>query len=903
MNLLKRISIFIHIVFSTLCISQEFNKNDFEGLISSQKSLKQKRIYIDSLIQISRISEEDKSYVYHRYASLLHKNDEQKGSIYFLKKAIGLRKRNQKRDLISLKKSMFNLGLYHKRYGYYFKAIRAQKELIKLPKEDRIKTKAYSELIILYIKTGDFEKGKLFYQKSTDYYKKVKDYRNLYKNHMRMSKVYAVTGGREHFDKVLYYLQKADSLRKYTTIELRDDAIINLRLGNVYVDVNEVDKAEQHYNKALAISEKLQDSLTISLLTNNIADLYINNTNTKRLSDAKEMLERSIIYAGDNKSSKALAYSTFGSYYTTVKQFSKAIDYYEKAIQLQVTGNNSRAYVNPDIAKLATRPNKLRLYEYILQKAVFWFNWHLETSKKEYLQNALTDYKLADKLLDVIRFESSEKKSKLFWREKGADLYMKAVEVSYKLNDVATAYYFMEKNKALLLLEELNNQKAQVLSKLPEKLIERDFSFKEKIIEAEESNHNNKLDKIFELKRAYEQFKDSIARKFPAYSKLKKSLPILSIKAHKQYFVTDKKATLQYIVNKNGAYGLIITKERTSLFKLKNITELQGRIVKLTDQLQQPFNTKSEVAIYVENAFQVFQNLMPNEEFKIIKGKELTVAADGLVQNIPFEALITNTKTENAYLIKSNEINYVYSFSYLNSNRNKLRTPQHTFLGMAPNKFSDNFLAELPNSESEIKDINAIFSDKILINEQATKLNFKENFEAYKIVHLATHSGMNNLEIPWLAFNDGKLSLNEVYATQNQADLVVLSACKTSQGKLKAGEGVMSLARGFFFSGTNSVVATLWNINDKTSQKLMHSFYVNLKKGLTKSKSLHQAKLAYLKTHSGTMASPFYWSSFVLIGDADAINLEGNDHLISAFFLLLAIIAFLIFFKIKNSIK
>ena len=96
-----------------------------------------------------------------------------------------------------------------------------------------------------------------------------------------------------------------------------------------------------------------------------------------------------------------------------------------------------------------------------------------------------------------------------------------------------------------------------------------------------------------------------------------------------------------------------------------------------------------------------------------------------------------------------------------------------------------------------------------------------------------------------------RIILDEIYATKNQADLVVLSACKTSQGSLKSGEGVMSMARGFFFSGTHTVVSSVWSINDKTTEALMVDFYKNLDKGFNKSEALHKAKLSYLQSNSG----------------------------------------------------
>lgn len=853
-------------------ISQELNKDDFNAVLNSKNSFNLIQTKVDSIIRLVDLSDVDKSYVYHTYARYLYKKNKKKDSYSFLNKAIELRKINQINDLTSLKKSLFNLGLYYKRSGLYIKSIEVYKELISLAVEDRLQIKTYSELITLYSKIGDFEKSKIFFEKSTNYYVKNKDYKNLYKNYMRMSRLYASLGYKFNSTKIINYLVKADSLRKFTQIDVKDDAIINLRLGNVYEKTDQKSKAIYHYNKALGFNKKLNDSVSISILNNNIGDLYLNDLSFEK---ANLSLQKSVLFAGDLKKNKALPYSTYGAYYLELKEFELAKKYFESAIQLLIEGNEGDDYLNPTIEQLSVKPNKLRFFEFIFQKAIYWQK-RFEVEKNEvYLYNALNDYKLADQLLDVIRFDSSENISKLFWREKGASLYIKAVEVCYLLNDTNNAYYFMEKNKALLLLEELSDQQAQVVSNLPQQLIERDFSFKQQIIEIEEKGTENN-DELFELKRHYEQFKDSLSTNYPAYSKLRKTLPILSKQNHSNQLINDTTVSVQFIIHEDNAYGLAITKHKSFLYPIANKESLQKEVEKLIAQLQQPFSRNEDVEEYSKNASSIFKRLIPDDVYEKIKEKKIIIAADGILQNIPFEALLSNAEDHSSYFIKTNEISYVYSFSYLLSNAKKKRNPEHTFLGFAPQTFKDESLAVLSNSVKEVSSINSIFSDTVFIKENATKENFKSNFENYKIVHLATHSGSSNTEKPWLAFNDEKVNLNEIYGTQNQADLVVLSACKTLQGKLRTGEGVMSLARGFFFSGTNSVISTLWNINDKTTQELMYSFYTNLKKGQTKSKALHESKLAYLSAHEGSMASPFYWSSFVLIGDANVITIANG---------------------------
>jgi len=879
-------------------VSQTLEIKDFDSVMKLDLPFSKRQHFVDSISKLDNYTENKLSYLYHIYAKYLSNTNNKDEGILYLNKAIVLRKKDQNNNLEPLKKSLFNLGLYLKRSNKYFKAIDIFKELANLPSEDRLRMKAYSELITLYYRAGDFEKSIRYFDKTVSYYIKMGDFRNLYKNYMRIASTYSSFDINKYSKEAENYLFKADSLRKYTAIDKRDDAIINLLLGNIYQEVKETKKALFHYNESLAFREEVNDSSAIAILYMNIGNLYLEDS---ILNEVDIVLKKGLIYAKENTHLKAIIYNNYGDYYKFLNEYDKSIVYYQRAIQLLVYGKIKKRYFNPDLNEVSSLSHKLRLFEFLYNKASYWQTRFEVVNKKIDLENALTDYKLADQLLDVIRFDSTEKTSKLFWREKGASLYMKAVEVSYLLNDMESAYFFMEKNKALLLLEELSDQQAKTVSNLPQKLIERDFVLKQKIIETEEATISNKTDVVFELKRSYEQFKDSIAANYPAYLKLRKSLPILNFDNHKANFINTDTATLQFILNGSEAYGLAVTKESTTLFHINDGVILQKEIGVLTKQLQQPFNTQTEVDAYVNNANSIFKKLIPQNIYEKLKGKKLTIAADGIIQNIPFEALVSDVTNQNSYLIKNNEINYVYSFSYLLSNNKKTRNPEYTFLGFAPEQFQDKSLAVLPNSINEVTSINSIFSDKTFIKDQASKLNFISNFDNYKIVHLATHSGSSNTEKPWLAFSDDKVNLNEIYATQNQADLVVLSACKTSQGEMKTGEGVMSLARGFFFSGTNSVISTLWNINDKTTQKIMHSFYSNLKDGQTKSKALHKSKLAYLSSNEGSMASPFYWSSFVLIGDAGIVSIESKTNWVLLLLLLVVVIAIGVAFKkIKN---
>ena len=107
---------------------------------------------------------------------------------------------------------------------------------------------------------------------------------------------------------------------------------------------------------------------------------------------------------------------------------------------------------------------------------------------------------------------------------------------------------------------------------------------------------------------------------------------------------------------------------------------------------------------------------------------------------------------------------------------------------------------------------------------------------------------------------------------QLDAELVVLSACNTGVGRLHKGEGMLSLARAFKYSGAKSLVTSLWSVSDFSTKELMLLFYQYLKKGEGKHVALQKAKLAYLEKYNDPLFShPFYWSGFNMVGDTTAV--------------------------------
>ncbi|RMH23213.1 MAG: CHAT domain-containing protein [Acidobacteria bacterium] len=112
----------------------------------------------------------------------------------------------------------------------------------------------------------------------------------------------------------------------------------------------------------------------------------------------------------------------------------------------------------------------------------------------------------------------------------------------------------------------------------------------------------------------------------------------------------------------------------------------------------------------------------------------------------------------------------------------------------------------------------------------------------------------------------GDLYLHDVYELSLAAELVVLSGCRTALGREVRGEGLIGLSRGFFYAGVPRLVASLWQVEDRTTAELMERFYrALLADGLAPPAALRRAQLELRRQPA--WRDPFHWAAFVAQGE------------------------------------
>jgi len=706
---------------------------------------------------------------------------------------------------------------------------------------------------------------------------------------INIAHAYSKLGGKLNIKTGREYLLEADSVAKNVKLSYKRRIKLNTDLFSTYntEETLNIEKGLYYLDKALLLAKKENDSAGIYSVLLKKGNLY-NTTDYD-----KSIFYHELAYKYISKSNIVKIQHYYGNsayLYLQTKEFDRSEYYSNKRLKYLTGKNISQLLKRTNDSVIYNTKDKNRLYkflDYYAQAITANPTYKNDASKRIEIINV---YFLIDTVIDQIQQGCTDYKSKLHWRKVATEFYSKAVDACYLVNDVNSAFYFAEKNKAQLLLLDLRNNEYK--QKLPQGILAKEKELKKAVLNAtnfvsSETNVVLQMEqqkRIFKSKLQYQQYKDSVEQLYPINTINKGVIKLTSLKKVQQNLLANEVFVSYFWYSNKGykgsedlekAFGVLVSPSDTHFLKITDVKNFEKLVSEYKNKVSQPFNTKDDREEFNEVAYQLYNTLFPTTEIReLLQNKKLLIATDNQLQNIPFEALITNKKT-NSYLLNSSEVAYVYSMSFQEQNQRTKRNATHNFIGYSPENFSYSSLDSLTQTTHEIKTIQNNIGGDVYIKEEASKELFLKESNSYKIIHLATHASA--AENPWIAFNDSKLELHELYTYKNQADLVVLSACNTATGELAQGEGVMSLARGFFHSGANSVLSALWNANDKATADIMQRFYQNLSDEKTKSKALQLAKQNYIQSNSLSDASPYYWASFVLIGDAGVVPLKTNS--------------------------
>ena len=270
-------------------------------------------------------------------------------------------------------------------------------------------------------------------------------------------------------------------------------------------------------------------------------------------------------------------------------------------------------------------------------------------------------------------------------------------------------------------------------------------------------------------------------------------------------------------------------------------------------------------------------------------GARLTIVPHGPLFGLPFAALLDST---DHYLIEQYEIHYAAAAGVLDyTSRPRPPRERSSLLVGDPAAATAgdalNVLPAMPWARREVAAIASIVpgNKTVLVGDEASEANVRSQLAGRTLLHFATHGIVRNSEslASYLALHptgseadqDGRLTADETYTLNLDADLIVLSGCRTALGPV-LGDGVIGFTRAFLAAGASTVIATMWDVPDQTSFEVMRAFYRTWTAGHGPAWSLRAAQIEVIRSlRAGRIRTagaalpeiPLLWAGFAVIGE------------------------------------
>ena len=827
-------------------------------------------------------------------------------AIYYMKEAVAIWSGIKAlKDTLGAGKSNFNLGYFLKDQERYLEAepyLRRAASWYDLIGAD-------ARLLFAYLQLGQVQENNGAYTNAADFYRLAM--RVAHGNDDQLGKAKALNDLGGLLSRQKDYSAAQDTL--LLALELfqvaEDDPDLPAcqnQLGVLYAETGQHQKAVAYFSQALQGFEEWEDCRRAAIVANNLGDelLVLGD-----LPKAYRTLTRGMDQAVACESPEIIAQSHdhLGEYYLRKGQFPVAEEAFRTALKTLVPNWNSNSKADDLIPLLAANPHKLDIFIYLRDLARAKQEQYRLSEQRTLAIEALEWYQAADQLSDELRAGHYDEANKLFWREQVLPFYEAAIACAHSVDAVEQAHLFFEKSQAILLFEAIDHTRK--LSQLPGHLREQEQRLKAalslargELMQASSQSQSQGV-AVLSAEDELTNFYQELSEVYPEFSPERQGLLIDELSAfQEQYLLPNSLSLVQYFWGQERLYALSVQDGEAQLFDLGEVQSLSEKVTDFLRYFSSAGQLTEDPSGFAAVSFELFNEVL--EPIFSELPPQVLIVPSGPLAYVPFEALITqNTNDQPAYLIHSTRVSYAYSTA-LHAQLQSARSEEQggRVLALAP--FSEGGtggFAALPNSQLELDELQSMFAGDYLHSASATRASFLAKANTYSLLHLSTHAqSVSDRAQPFIALYDSLVWLSDLYRLHLPAELVVLSACQTNTGELAKGEGVLGLGRGFFYAGASSVIASLWNLNDRHTAQIMKSFYQELATGTAKAEALHKAKLAFMQDASipAFQRTPYYWAGLSFYGNPSPMKLEGNSSgssvwLILAGALLLAILAWL----------
>ncbi len=777
----------------------------------------------------------------------------------------------------------------------------------------------YINIGVGFIRMGDYSKSRVYLEQAESLFRNSRkeadaDYINLINS---LAVTYSYLGLPEKEEE--YY-------RKGIEFALKENSFLGFNMVNSYaIKLGNSGNADRGEKLLAQMVERAghwygTDSRYYIEVLNNYA-IYLLSYK-KDIENAIRFFRICTAYLDKNKEDSGLRFPVMNGYAKALYNGGQPEKALEKIQELLFPGSDTREdeglWINPSPETLNADKSVLTT---LMLKYEILRNMYSSSEDTEILIAAANTSELIVFVVDNLRINISEEESRLILSDRYRDAYLRTIqdfELCYRITGeeeyLEKAFTYSEKSKVAGLLAATRELNAIQLN-IPEttaqfeKQLQREIGFYNARIAAENEKSNPDMaavnlwkEKLLQTISVRDSLVLTFRRDYPGYFTMKYDTHTPDMNDIPSVIGRNYNY-LSYVISDNMLYIFVVNRRHKELLSFHTDSLFAEKIAEFQNLLSSA-ELHTDARLKFENynllGHHLYKALIEPVE-KYLISDNLLISPDNLLSYLPFETLLTSVYTGNEilyrklkYLMNNYNISYSYSATFLQEVLTRQYRNSHSLVAFAPvykkalhldsimslRQSVNRVFYDLPYARQEAQYISGLSGGSVYLNDEARESVFKKTAGEYDIIHLAMHTFLNDVNPMNSAMifmqdadpsEDGLLHTYEVYGIQLKALMVVLSSCNTGTGKLSRGEGILSLARGFLYSGSQSVVMSMWDIDDKSGTDIMKSFYDNLSKGMSKSAALRKARSQYLKNASQLKSHPYFWSSLVVYGANDPV--------------------------------
>ncbi|MEG4240811.1 CHAT domain-containing protein [Microcoleus sp. Pol14C6] len=655
-------------------------------------------------------------------------------------------------------------------------------------------------------------------------------------------------------------------------------------LGAAYGAIGNYKKAIEYYEQSLEVAHSLKSADLEASILRNLGLVYYAQ---KEYTRAVEYQEQSLAIAKQQRDRRgeAIALSNLGLVHYSLTDYAKAIEEQKQslaiALELRDRFVQGRALENLGIAYYAVKnyPQAIESYQQSLAIARELSDRHAEGRALSNLGDAFYKAKQPAEAIKVL-FSAIEIWESLRSNLKNNDLDLISIfetqETSYSMLQEVLAN--QNKHKEALEIAERGRAQAFV------RLLNHRFSVQSAQATLKSSETQIKPIDIPEIQQIAKEHNSTLV----SYSLIKEVVEAdgqRKLQDSELYiWVTQptgkiefRRISLKRLAEEKTSLKAVITQGRCfipSCLRNKQRSQPATNPTPTMPLVEQRFLDPSLQELY-QLLIEPIADLLPQDP-----ASRITFIPHESLFLVPFAAL---QDTSGNYLIEKHTILTAPSIQVLSltKKQQQLASGKGALVVGNPTMPSVAFttnqppqqLSSLPHAEAEAIAIAQLLNAEPLTGDKATKVAVLQQIERSRIVHLATHGILDDVEelgVPGVIAlapskgDSGLLTASEIFNLRLNAELVVLSACNTGRGRI-TGDGIIGLSRSFIAAGVPSVVVSLWSVSDESTAELMAEFYRQMQLTPDIAQALRKAMLVTLVKHP----NPVDWAAFTLIGEAE----------------------------------